>query len=118
MAGMLLCMPAAWARQSAQISGAYLREICKSHSDGSEVIAGGHTACQAYIAGVLDYHGILKALGTAPSLSICFPETPVTISTMQKIVSKYLENNPPTDAFSAAPAVIMALAKAYPCKKR
>lgn len=116
-AGLILCVPVdAGAQQSAQFSGAYMREICKSHADGSETVEGGHAACQAYIAGVLDYHGTLKALGTEPSLSICFPRA-VKIAEMQKIVWRYIDRNPPVDAFAAAPAVIMALASAFPCKK-
>lgn len=116
LAGMILCAAPAQAQQGPQFSGAYLREICKSNADGSETVQGGHTACQAYIAGVLDYNGTLKALGTEPSLSICFPR-PVPIVDMQKIVLRYIEKNPPVDAFTAAPAVIMALAEAFPCKR-
>lgn len=119
LAGMILCAaPApAQAQQSPQFSGAYMREICKSDAGGNETVTGGHTACQAYIAGVLDYNGTLKALGTEPSLSICFPRQ-VPIAEMQKIVLRYIERNPPVDAFAAAPAVIMALAEAFPCKRR
>jgi hypothetical protein len=119
LAGMIVwALPlGAQAQQSPTFSGAYLREICKSDSDGKETVEGGHTACQAYIAGVLDYHGTLKALGTEPSLSICFPRA-VPVAEMQKIVLRYIERNPPVDAFAAAPAVIMALAESFPCKRR
>lgn len=117
LAGMILCASPAQAQQSPQFSGAYLRELCKSKADGSETVTGGHTACQAYISGVLDYNGTLKALGTEPSLSICFPR-PIPIADMQKIVLRYIERNPPVDAFAAAPAVIMALAEAFPCKQQ
>ena len=117
LAGMLLCAPPAHANKGPEFSAAYMREICKSNADGSEAVAGGHAACQAYIAGVLDYHGTLKALGTEPSLSICFPGA-VPIADMQKIVWRYIQKNPPVDAFAAAPTVIMALAEAFPCKKK
>lgn len=116
LAGMILCAPAQ-AQTSAQFSGAYMREICKSNPDGSETVKGGHAACQAYIAGVMDYNGTLKALGTSPSLSICFSRK-VSVVEMQKIVWRYIDRNPPVDAFAAAPAVIMALAEAFPCKRR
>ncbi len=117
LAGMLLCAPEARAQKGPEFSAAYMREICKSNADGGETVAGGHAACQAYIAGVLDYHGTLKALGTEPSLSICFPGE-VPIVDMQKIVWRYIQKNPPVDAFAAAPTVIMALAEAFPCKKK
>lgn len=117
LAGMLFCAAPVSAQQGPQFSGAYMREVCKSNRDGSETVAGGHAACQAYIAGVLDYHGTLKALGTEPSLSICFPGR-VPIADMQRIVQRYIERNPPVDAFAAAPSVIMALAEAFPCKPR
>jgi len=116
LAGMIICAAPAHAQQGPQFSAAYMREICKSDSDGNETVQGGHTACQAYIAGVLDYNGTLKALGTEPSLSICFPR-PVPIADMQKIVLRYIEKNPPVDAFAAAPTVIMALAEAFPCRR-
>ena len=32
------------------ISGAYLLEICKRDDGGNEIIDGGHSVCQAYIA--------------------------------------------------------------------
>lgn len=116
LAGMILCAFPAQAQKGPQFSAAYMREICKSDSNGKETVQGGHTACQAYIAGVLDYNGTLKALGTEPSLSICFPRE-VPITDMQKIVLRYIERNPPVDAFAAAPTVIMALAEAFPCRR-
>lgn len=115
-AGIVFYTLPASAQQTAQFSGAYMREICKSNPDGSEAVKGGHAACQAYIAGVLDYHGTLKALGTEPSLSICFPGK-VSIVEMQKIVWRYIEQHPSVDAFAAAPTVIMALGTAYPCQR-
>lgn len=106
----------AFAQNGAQFSNAYLMKLCERNAQGGEVVAGGHTACQAYIAGMLDYNGSLKALGTAPSLSICFPKG-TTIGQMQDVVYRFLKNNPSHDAFIAAPSILLALASAYPCRK-
>lgn len=118
LAGMLLWAPCAYAQSGPQFSAAYMRELCKNDPNGNETVKGGHAACQAYIAGVLDYHGTLRALGTEPSLSICFPGKTPPIYDLQKIVWRYIDKNPPVDAFAAAPTVIMALSAAYPCKKK
>ena len=39
-------------KTGALISGAYLLEVCKRGQNGQELVPGGHTACQAYIAGL------------------------------------------------------------------
>ena len=97
-------------------SGAYLMRICESNADGSEVIEGSHTACQSYIAGIIDYHKLLRTLGTAPSIDFCVPNT-AKLNDLQSIVWRYLDKNAHHDAFNAAPAVTMALFSAYPCEK-
>lgn len=98
-------------------SGAYLQEICRSNPDGSETVAGGHTACQAYIAGVIDYHKLMKSLGTAPTLDFCVPNT-VPMKRLQSIVWVYLKKHSGNNDFIAAPAVTLALYAYYPCKKK
>lgn len=113
---ILMCpIPSKAQGTGALISGAYLLEICKSDADGKELVPGGHTACQAYIAGIIDYHNLLRSLGTAPSIDICVPNT-VKLSDLQNIVWKYLEQNSQHDAFIAAPAVSLALFEVFPCK--
>lgn len=113
---MIMLPPPAKAQQTgALISGAYLLEICKRGQDGSEIVAGGHTACQAYIAGLIDYHNLLRSLGTSPSVDMCVPNT-VKLADLQDIVWKYLEQNAQHDAFIAAPAVSLALFEVFPCK--
>lgn len=100
-------------------SGAYLLSLCKKTGDGGEKVARGHTACQAYIAGVIDYHDLLRSLGTSPSVDMCVPNT-VKMNDVQNIILRYLEKNAQHDPFTAAPAVALALFEAYPCpaKKR
>ena len=102
--------------QAARFSGAYLLELCDMDEKGREVVKGGHTACQAYIAGVLDYHNVLQSLNIAPKVDICIPEK-VTSSELHAIVLRFLKKNSEHDGFVAAPAVTMALYEAYPCKR-
>lgn len=101
----------------AYISGSYLLNICKREQDGSETALGASTACQAYIAGIIDYHKLLRSLGTAPSLDFCVPNT-ASLNQLQKLIWKYLEKNAHHDAFNAAPAVVLALFEKYPCPRR
>jgi hypothetical protein len=95
-------------------SGAYLRDLCKRGPLGGETVKGAHTACQAYIAGVVDYHDLLRSLGTAPSVDFCVPNT-VKMNDLQDLLYKYLEKNTQHNAFSASPAVALALFEKYPC---
>ncbi|MCC7305402.1 MAG: hypothetical protein IT558_03975 [Alphaproteobacteria bacterium] len=103
---------------AAQFSGKYLLTMCASDEQGKELTPGAHIACQAYIAGVLDYHNVLRSLGTAPSVDFCIPDN-VTLNDLQKIVASYLyKNKNEHTSFVAAPGVAMALYGAYPCGKR
>ena len=99
----------------ALISGGYLYEICRRDTEGKELVPGGHIACQSYIAGLLDYHNLLRSLGTAPSVDLCVPNT-VKLNDLQDIVWTYLDANSQHDAFIAAPAVSLALFEVFPCK--
>lgn len=101
----------------ALISGGYLVQICAREKDGSEKVSGGHTACQAYIAGIIDYHNLLRSLGTSPNVDICVPNT-VKLNKLQDIVWSYLNANAHHDAFIAAPAVTLALFEAFPCSNK
>ena len=104
-------------KNSARISASYLYEVCKEDEEGKETVEGGHSACQAYIAGVVDYHNLLQSLGTSPSIDICVPES-VNMNDLQDIVWRYLEANSHHDAFVAAPAVSLAIFEVFPCKKK
>lgn len=110
-----LAGPAA-ALANTQFSGAYLLHVCEMDNAGKEKVKGGHTACQSYIAGVVDYHRILQSMKLAPKIDICVPtKTPIT--DVHRTVLAYLRKHKENDAFIAAPAVTMALYKSYPCKK-
>lgn len=101
---------------AARFSGAYLLQLCDMDKNGKELVKGGHTACQAYISGVIDYHLMLQSMKMAPKLDICIPDK-VESSRLHAIVLKYLKKNVEHDGFVAAPAVTMALYETYPCKR-
>ncbi len=98
-------------------SGAYLQKLCERDAKGKEIVKGGHTACQAYIAGTIDYHKLMKSLGTAPTIDFCVPNTE-KMSKLQDIVWIYLKENGQHTDFIAAPAVTLALYEYYPCPKK
>lgn len=103
--------------RAAHFSGAYLYHICKDGPNGADIVPGGHTACEAYIDGVLDYHNVLQSLDVAPKVDICVPKD-VTSGQLRRIVLAYMHKNPENDAFIAAPAVTMALWEVYPCRSK
>jgi len=104
--------------RAAQFSGAYLLHVCGVNEHGLELVPGGHIACQAYIAGVLDYHNLMRSLGTAPGVDYCVPQK-TSMEELQKVVYVYIyKNRKQHGAFTAAPAVALAFYNAYPCKKK
>lgn len=104
--------------KAANFSGQYLLQVCASDKNGRELSPGSHIACQGYIAGIIDYHSLLKTLGTAPGIDFCIPET-VGLNEIQKRVTAYLfRNKHQQGPFIASPAVALALHQAYPCKKK
>ena len=115
---MILCAPlqshAAKGDSAGLFSAAYLEQLCSSDSKGKEKVKGGHTACQAYISGVVDYHKLMRSLNTQPLMDICVPPT-ASKRRLQDIVWIYLAKNPQFGEFMASPAVTMALYEYYPC---
>ncbi len=103
------------AAHSARFSGEYLLTMCASDDKGRELTPGAHIACQAYIAGVLDYHNLIRSMGTSPSVDFCVPEG-TTMNQLQKGVVSYIYRNKEEHAkFVAAPAVALALFDMFPC---
>jgi hypothetical protein len=114
----LLFICAASPAYAARFSGDYLLYVCDSDKDGKETTPGGHIACQAYIAGVIDYHNLVRSLGTAPSVDFCIPES-VDMNVLQEQVRAYiLRHRYQHGKFVAAPGVALALYENYPCGKR
>jgi len=115
---LLISSPSVKAQETgALISGAYLLELCKRDENGGELVEGAHIACQSYIAGLVDYHNLLRSLNVAPAVDLCVPPT-IKLKDLQDIVYKYLNTNAQHDAFIAAPGVTLALFEAFPCKKK
>jgi hypothetical protein len=103
--------------QAARFSGDYLLQMCASDDKGNELVPGGHVACQSYIAGIIDYHNLIRSLGTAPSVDFCLPEE-VGLNELQAVVADYIFNHKKQHgAFVASPAVALALYNKYPCGK-
>ncbi|MEM7651097.1 MAG: Rap1a/Tai family immunity protein [Pseudomonadota bacterium] len=108
---LVLSMPA----KAARFSGDYLLKICGVNEQGEELVEGGHIACQSYIAGVMDYHNLIRSLGTSPSVDFCVPEE-ATMKEIHSRVANYInDNHHEQGPFIAAPGVALALFKAYPC---
>lgn len=91
--------------------------LCESDAKGREIVKNGHTACQSYISGVIDYHKLMKTLGTAPTIDFCVPNTE-PMKKLQNIVFVYLVRNRQHSEFVAAPAVTLALYDYYPCRPK
>lgn len=101
---------------AARFSGAYMVKICGVNKNGKQIAPGAHAACQSYIAGVIDYHNMLRSMRIAPDINICVPES-VTMNELHLTVLKYLERHPEHDSFVAAPAILLGLFEKYPCRK-
>lgn len=104
------------ASSAAQFSGSYLLHVCGSDLNNKELAPGGHIACQAYIAGLLDYHNLLRTLGTAPSIDFCVPKKTELDKLQKQVFSYVFKNRHQHGSFTAAPAVALALHNTYPCK--
>jgi hypothetical protein len=100
---------------AAQFGGAYLLHLCEKDAKGNEKVKGGHTACQAYIAGVIDYHNVLRSMKIAPKVNICVPDD-ANANLLHDTVLAFLRQSPEHDGFVAAPAVTMALYGRFPCR--
>lgn len=111
----LLTLLSAPPAHATRFSGIYLFQLCDMDENGKEKVAGGHTACQAYIAGVIDYHAVLQSMKIAPRINICVPRD-IASSQLHVTVLKYLQKNHQHDDFTAAPAVTMALYEVFPCR--
>ena len=111
MVTLLLASPV----QAARFSSDYLMQVCGSDAQGQELLPGGHTACQAYIAGILDYHNLIRSLGTAPSVDFCVPDDASMNEIHAKVSSYIFQNRHEQGPFIAAPGVALGLFSVWPC---
>ena len=114
----LLVLVVACPAKAAEFSGDYLLQVCSSNKEGKEFSPGSHTACQAYISGIIDYHRLMRSMGAGPGIDFCVPEG-TSLYKIQHNIFKYLyQNHHEQGPFIAAPAVALALHKSYPCTKK
>lgn len=104
------CGAATPAHANALMTGKTLVLLCTSKEKEDQV------GCQSYIAGVVDYHNLLKSLGTAPTVNFCLPKG-LSMAQMKAVITRYIIQRTEHQDFIAAPAVAMALYNAYPCAK-
>jgi hypothetical protein len=97
--------------QSAFMTGKSLLALCNS-ADKDNIFA-----CENYIAGVVDYHVLVRSLGTAPSVDFCLPAN-VKMNILTPLVTQYLAQRVEQQGFVAAPAVALAIYNRYPCPQR
>lgn len=95
--------------QAAFVTGGDLLRLCRMETKEA------NESCQGYVAGVVDYHNLIRSLGTAPSVDFCIPED-VSIAQVTDVVLEHLIKYPEHDNFIAAPAVAMALFLNFPCR--
>lgn len=111
LCALCLCMRAApvAAMDGALMTGRTLSLLCNSAKAEDQF------ACQSYIAGVIDYHRLIKSLGTAPSVDFCLPKE-LKMEQIKMMVTQYVVTHTEHQDFIAAPAVAMSLFNKYPCK--
>lgn len=97
--------------EGALMTGKTLALLCNSAKEEDQF------SCQSYIAGVIDYHRLLKSLGAAPSVDFCIPRETKMIQIKSTIVQYMIKHTEHQD-FIAAPGVAMSLFNAWPCAKR
>jgi hypothetical protein len=96
---------------AAFMTGKVLLGLCTSSKADDQF------ACENYIAGVIDYHILVRSLGTAPSVDFCLPRT-VRMQQIKQVVQVYLTQRPEQHGFVAAPAVALALYGTFPCARK
>lgn len=109
--GVLLLTPPAMALEGPLMKGKALALLCNSPKPDDQF------SCQSYIAGIVDYHNLIKSLGASPGVDFCIPPG-ATMSEIKQIVIRYIALHTEHQDFIAAPGVAMGLYSAYPCKGR
>lgn len=93
------------------MTGKSLLDLCSSRNKDNIF------SCENYIAGVVDYHLLIRSLGTTPSVDFCLPPD-IKMQQISTLVSQYLTQRPEQQQFVAAPAVALAIYNTYPCPKK
>lgn len=103
---------------AAQVSGEYLIKVCSLDRNGNELVPGGKNTCQSYIAGVIDYHNMLKAMDLTSDMNFCIPQDESLDRIHIRVLAYMYERGPMFRKFVGASGVAMALFDAYPCNKK
>ena len=101
---------------AAQFSGEYLIKVCSVDKEGRELVQGGQVACQSYIAGVIDYHNMLRSMNLTSNMNFCIPEGTSLNELQIRVLAYMYERAKLHRKFVASPGVAMALFENYPCK--
>lgn len=91
------------------MTGDALSGLCSSDKESDQL------SCHSYIAGIVDYHTLMKSLGTAPSVDFCVPDG-IKMTDIGDLVFEYLNKNAQHGSFLASPGVTLALFEAFPCQ--
>jgi len=109
MSGLLMVSDAG-AQTTSYVRAVDLLSVCRVETKDS-------TFCQSYVAGIIDYHNLMRNFKSEPPVKFCISER-YTLKQVTEIVLNDLANSPQHDHFIAAPAVTLALFKAFPCKTK
>ena len=113
MAAFVLVSPTQTRAQSQMLSlktltGSDLVSLCQSKNSED------NTRCIGYIEGVIDYHILIRSLGTAPTVDFCIPQNTAMKDVVVKVVD-YLHQYDLNDPYLATPGISLALFDAFPC---
>ena len=95
--------------------GIDLLSMCRNKEMNTKVIT--PSFCETYVAGVIDVHNMMRSMDFTTPVTFCIPEQ-YSIQQVTEIVLNDLAASPQHDHFVAAPAVTLALFKAFPCKTK
>lgn len=90
------------------LSGEKLIKLCKSKALAD------NKRCIGYIEGIIDYHILIRSLGTAPTVDFCIDPNLKLEAVVVRVVD-YLDQYRMNGPFIAAPGVSLALFDAFPC---
>jgi hypothetical protein len=94
------------------VTGDKLFEFCQARSGSAQ-----NVYCLGYIVGVADMVDDPLLSKVLPSQAkFCVPDK-LQSNQLKDVVVSYLQNNPQERVFQAQALIVVALSKAYPCKK-
>lgn len=111
LGALLATASPAMAIEGPLMKGKSLALLCNSSKQDDQF------SCQSYIAGIIDYHNLIKSLGSAPSVDFCIPVS-ASMADLKSVVIRYIAAHTEHQDFIAAPGVAMALYNAYPCARK